>query len=253
MAHGGDGGCTAVALTTLGVWPLVAAAAAALDAQIAPLHQKWLSVRGPCDEAWATHGRSLGGAWAEHGRSMGGAWAERGPSVGGAWAEGMYSTPTCLLYAHVPAVCRPLLHRASVCCVCGGRGRAQRHGWPGWRPGRRRTRECVAGVRTVCVSPKSIGRPERFFCPFFRAPPVSNRRAPFQTTRRPFQTGAPFQTAHRPFQDAGGPTQFSPSHSPDPTNTDLCRLMTAKRLRSANAESNWILRICKVIAWNPPG
>jgi hypothetical protein len=51
--HGGDGGCTAVALTALGVWPSSAAAVAALDAQIAPLHQKWLNERGPCEESEA--------------------------------------------------------------------------------------------------------------------------------------------------------------------------------------------------------
>ena len=136
-------------------------------------------------------GRGRGARWRRRvhgGRAQGGGWAELGRSVGGGYVQ--YTHVACLLYAHVPAVRRPLLHRASVCCVCGGRGRAQRHGWPGWRPGRRRTRECVAGVRTVCVSPKSIGIPERFFCPFFRAPPVSNRRAPFQTAPRPFQTDA---------------------------------------------------------------
>jgi len=53
VEHGGDSGCTAVALTTLGVWSSVAAAAAALDAQIAPLHQKWLRERGPCEESEA--------------------------------------------------------------------------------------------------------------------------------------------------------------------------------------------------------
>ena len=53
MAHGGDGGCTAVALTTLGVWPSDVEAAVALDAQIAPLHEKWLRERGSCDESEA--------------------------------------------------------------------------------------------------------------------------------------------------------------------------------------------------------
>ena len=51
--HGGDGGCTAVALTTLGVWPTLAEAVAALDAQIAPLHAKWQRLRGQCEEAEA--------------------------------------------------------------------------------------------------------------------------------------------------------------------------------------------------------
>mgnify|MGYP007125161324 CR=1 FL=1 len=53
VEHGGDGGCTAVALAAVGVWPSVAEAAAALNAEIAPLHQKWTRERGPCDESEA--------------------------------------------------------------------------------------------------------------------------------------------------------------------------------------------------------
>ena len=45
VAHGGDGGCSAVALVALGVWLTLAEAKAALDAQIAPLHQKFLSIQ----------------------------------------------------------------------------------------------------------------------------------------------------------------------------------------------------------------
>ena len=52
-AHGGDGGCTAAALVALGVWSTLAAAIAALDARIAPLHEKFLKTRGSCDESEA--------------------------------------------------------------------------------------------------------------------------------------------------------------------------------------------------------
>ena len=45
VAHGGDGGCAAVALVALGVWLTLAEAIAALDAQIAPLHQKFVSIQ----------------------------------------------------------------------------------------------------------------------------------------------------------------------------------------------------------------
>jgi hypothetical protein len=51
--HGGDGGCTASALAAMGVWHTAAEAAAALNAQIEPLHRKWLGERGPCDESEA--------------------------------------------------------------------------------------------------------------------------------------------------------------------------------------------------------
>lgn len=53
VSHGGDGGCTAVALTTIGVWPSVGVAKAALDAQIAPLHERLTSARGGGDETEA--------------------------------------------------------------------------------------------------------------------------------------------------------------------------------------------------------
>ena len=39
--HGGDGGCTAVALTKIGVYPTVAAAKKALDSLIPQLHAKF--------------------------------------------------------------------------------------------------------------------------------------------------------------------------------------------------------------------
>ena len=122
-----------------------------------------------------------------------------------------------------------------MCRVCGGRGRAQRHRWCGRGGGRRRrARECARVC--ACMSPKYIGITERFFCPLFRAQPVSNRAAPvsnrappvsdrparfnprparfrpprpFQTAPRSFQTDAPFQTAPRPFQ-TGAPFQTAP-------------------------------------------
>ena len=48
---GGDGGCTARALLGIGVWKSESQAVAALDAQIAPLHQKFRRERGTvCDE-----------------------------------------------------------------------------------------------------------------------------------------------------------------------------------------------------------
>ena len=48
-----DGGCTAVALVALGVWSSIAEAVRALDAQISPLHEKWLRQRGTSDETEA--------------------------------------------------------------------------------------------------------------------------------------------------------------------------------------------------------
>jgi len=51
--HGGDGGCTAVALVNIGVWPNLGAAVAALDAQIPILHAKFVRERGGCDESEA--------------------------------------------------------------------------------------------------------------------------------------------------------------------------------------------------------
>ena len=38
--QGGDGGCTAVALVEIGVWPSKEEATAALDAQIKPMHEE---------------------------------------------------------------------------------------------------------------------------------------------------------------------------------------------------------------------
>ena len=51
--HGGDGGCTAAALVALGVCPSKRAAIIMLDAQIAPLHETFVSERGACDESIA--------------------------------------------------------------------------------------------------------------------------------------------------------------------------------------------------------
>ena len=53
VEHGGDGGCTAVALTKIGVWPSAAEAAADLDKQIPTLHQKFQRERGTCEESEA--------------------------------------------------------------------------------------------------------------------------------------------------------------------------------------------------------
>jgi hypothetical protein len=50
---GGDGGCTAIALGKIGVWPSQAATAAALDVEIAPVHQKLCKERGACEESEA--------------------------------------------------------------------------------------------------------------------------------------------------------------------------------------------------------
>eukprot|EP00966_Prymnesium_polylepis_P113800 2630564-Prymnesium_polylepis.1 len=50
---GGDGGCTARALTTIGVFPSTSAAVRELDAEIAPMHQKLCRERGECDESEA--------------------------------------------------------------------------------------------------------------------------------------------------------------------------------------------------------
>ena len=48
---GGDGGCTAAALANIGVFASKGAAARALDAQIKPLHAKFVRERGECDES----------------------------------------------------------------------------------------------------------------------------------------------------------------------------------------------------------
>ena len=48
---GGDGGCTAAALANIGVFASKGAAAKALDAQIKPLHAKFVRERGECDES----------------------------------------------------------------------------------------------------------------------------------------------------------------------------------------------------------
>jgi hypothetical protein len=50
---GGDGGCTATALTAIGVYPSTSAAVRALDAEIAPHHQKLCRERGECAESEA--------------------------------------------------------------------------------------------------------------------------------------------------------------------------------------------------------
>ena len=44
---------TTAALATLGVWPSVAEAVAALNDEIAPLHKKWERERGLCEESEA--------------------------------------------------------------------------------------------------------------------------------------------------------------------------------------------------------
>ena len=51
--NGGNGGCTAVALAKLGIFSSTTAATEALDAEIAPLHRKWLKLRGPCEDSEA--------------------------------------------------------------------------------------------------------------------------------------------------------------------------------------------------------
>lgn len=51
--HGGNGGCTAVACVSIGVWPSFPEAVEALDAQIAPLHAKFEEERWACDESEA--------------------------------------------------------------------------------------------------------------------------------------------------------------------------------------------------------
>ena len=50
---GGDGGCTATALTAIGVYHSTSAAVRALDAEIAPHHQKLCRERGECAESEA--------------------------------------------------------------------------------------------------------------------------------------------------------------------------------------------------------
>lgn len=51
--HGGDGGCSARALSAIGVWTTPKKAAEAMDAQIEPLHRKFVRERGPCPQSEA--------------------------------------------------------------------------------------------------------------------------------------------------------------------------------------------------------
>ena len=106
-----------------------------------------------------------------------------------------------------------------MCRVCGGRVRARSDG--GWRVLR-----SAKGCGCAHVSPRyvGIGITERFFCPFFRRPSISNRappvsnRAPSVSNRRVVSNRAParFKPTRR-FKPR--PVRFKPARrfKPRPT------------------------------------